>query len=253
MTNLIALPPSLSTLRDRLSVMDRVRAQPGQAALSLGLGALDAALPGGGLVRGGVHELITAPGDAAAHGFAASLLSRLPDTQGPILWCRLSAPADPLSLADMPYGPGLAGMGLDPSRLILVRPGCLDDALWVLEEALRCRNLAAVVGDGVQPSPVAGRRLQLAAEQGGALGLMILPPLARPPPSVALTRWQVTALPAATIGDEGEQPCWRISLLRARGGGSNMGNGRWEVMWDDTAFRLDLVQPLADGPMATTQ
>lgn len=249
MEDLTTLPPSLSALRDRLSVMDRVRAPVGQTPLSLGVAALDAALPGRGLVRGGMHELVTAPGDAAAHGFASCLLGRLPPTAGPILWCRLPVSGDSLGVADMPYGPGLAGMGLDPSRLILVRPGGLDDALWVLEEALRCRTLAAVVGDGVLPGPVAGRRLQLAAEQGGALGLLILPPMARPPPSVALTRWQVTALPDRPEGGESGRPRWRVRLLRARGGG----NGLWEVVWDDTAFRLDLVQPLADGPVAAAQ
>lgn len=248
MTNMI---PTITALRERLSIMDRVRPPRGRTALTLGLSCLDAALPGGGLVRGGCHEFLPAPADAGAHGFVASLLSGLPS--GPILWCRHRDKGDPLGFADMPYGPGLAALGLDAGRLILVRPAALDDALWVLEEALRCPGLAAVVGDGVMPGPVAGRRLQLAAEDGGALGLLILPPLARPPPSTALTRWHVTSRGDLPAHEDGGRPRWRISLLRARGGGSGGGLGPWEVAWDDTTFCLRLAQPLADGPVAAAE
>jgi protein ImuA len=239
--------PTIAALRERLSILDRVRPPKGRDALSLGLSCLDAALPGGGLVRGGCHEFLPAPADAGCHGFVASLLSRLPS--GPILWCRHRGKGDPLGQADMPYGPGLAALGLDAGRLILARPGSGDDALWVLEEALRCSALAAVVGDGVMPGPVAGRRLQLAAEDGGALGFLILPPLGRPPPSTALTRWYVASMRDPPPHGEGGSPRWQVSLLRARGGGS----GRWEVAWDDTAFRLRLAQPLADGPVAAAE
>lgn len=244
--------PTIAALRERLSIMDRVRPPKERTALSMGLTCLDAALPGGGLVRGGMHEFLPAPADAAAHGLVATLLSRLPP--GPILWCRHQDGGDPLGWAGMPYGPGLAALGLDASRLILVRPGSADDALWALEEALRCPSLAAVVGDGVLPGPVALRRLQLAAEDGGALGLLILPPLARPPPSVALTRWHVASLADVPAPEDGGRQRWLVSLLRARGsGGSGSGSGRWEVAWDDAAFRLHLLQPLAGGPVAAAQ
>jgi len=243
--------PTIAALRERLSIMDRVRPPKGRTALSLGLSCLDAALAGGGLVRGGCHEFLPAPADAGALGFVASILSGLPP--GPILWCRHRDKGDPLGHADMPYGPGLAALGLDASRLILVRPDRLDDALWTLEEALRCPTLAAVVGDGVLPGAVALRRLQLAAEEGDALGLLILPPLAKPPPSVALTRWRVTSLRDGQPQEEGGRPRWQVSLLRARGGGVGTGSGPWEVTWDDTAFRLRLVQPLAHGPVAAAE
>lgn len=243
--------PTIAALRERLSIMDRVRPPKGRTALSLGLPTLDAALPGGGLVRGGMHEFLPAPADAGAHGFVSTILSGLPP--GPILWCRHREKGDPLGLADMPYGPGLAALGLDPGRLILLRPGSADDALWALEEALRCPSLAAVVGDGVLPGPVAGRRLQLAAEDGGALGILILPPLARPPPSTALTRWQVVSARDAPAHEAGGRPRWAVSLLRARGGVSGSGAGPWEIAWDDAAFRLHLAQPLADGPVAAAE
>lgn len=248
MTDII---PTITALRERLSIMDRVRPPKGRDALSLGLACLDAGLPGGGLVRGGCHEFLPAPGDAGCHGFVVSVLSGLPP--GPILWCRHRDKGDPLGQADMPYGPGLAGLGLDAGRLILVRPGSADDALWTLEEALRCPGLVAVVGDGVIPGPVAGRRLQLAAEDGGALGILILPPLGRPPPSTALTRWHVASRVDPPPHEEGGRPRWLVSLLRARGGGAGGGSGPWEVAWDDTAFRLRLAEPLADGPMAAAE
>jgi protein ImuA len=244
---------TIAALRARLSVMDRIRAPAGQEALSLGLAALDGALAGGGLVRGGLHEFLGEAADAAPHGFVASLLARLPAAAGPVLWCRLPPPDAP---ADTPYAPGLVCLGADPDRLILARPRSLEDALWVLEEALRCPRLGAVVGDGITPPPVAGRRLQLAAEEGGMLGLLILPPQGRPLPSTALTRWRVRSLPDRPGEGDWGRPCWQVDLLRARGGGltgTAADSGTWKVVWDDAAFRLHLVEPLADGPVAAAE
>src|SRR5215831_8708998 len=141
----------LQELRARLQVLERGGGI--RPPLALGLPALDAAL-GGGLPLGCLHEVAGAPGDGAALGFCAALLGRLV-AAGPVLWCQPQ-----LDL----YAPGLAACGLDPARLVVVMAARQADRLWALEEGLRCRALAAVLGELDNLDPTAARRLQLAAE-----------------------------------------------------------------------------------------
>lgn len=175
--------------------------------------AIDALLPGGGLARGAVHEVFAAgaagAADAgAATGFAALLAGR---SGGVVLWL---APAR----APKPYPPGLAAFGLDPKTLLVAEAEAASLA-WAAEEALRCPALAALIVLGLAPDATAARRLQLAAEAGGVLGLLLGPEPAALRPSAARTRWRIAALPGAPGPAHAlAPPRWRIELLRARGG-----------------------------------
>ena len=59
------------------------------------------------------------------------------------------------------------------SRLVIVRPGGRRDAVWAMEQALRCGSVGAVVGLLDSLSVRAARQLQLAAEAGGGIGLLV--------------------------------------------------------------------------------
>lgn len=225
----------LEALRERIRRVEQGGAGRRQAVFDFGIPAVDASLPAGGSIGAGLHEVLGE--DAARFGFIAALLSR---RAGPILWCRIGGA--------LPHGPGIALFGLTPERLILLQAARPMDALWAMEEGLRCQRLAAVLGEGVMPTPLACRRLQLAAEAGGMPAFVLLPPSARPPPSVALTRWRVAAMPGCP-GDEVGRPRWKIALLRCRGGRM----GEWVLEWDDEAVRLDLVADLADRSMAAAE
>ena len=138
--------------------------------LPFGVAAIDRALPGGGLARGALHEILGAGGDeedgALPAAFAARILGRL---TGVVLWC--------LPRPDL-YGPGLAAHGLDPERVVLVRASRDAEILWAMEEGLRTPGIIAVVGEiGVLPA-VASRRLQLAA----AAAQQLDPPSRKPEP-----------------------------------------------------------------------
>jgi len=235
----------LTELRERLWRTDPARQRRRRAPLPLGIAKLDAALPWSGLASSGLHEVLGAAGDAAGFGFAAALLGRLPESAGRILWCRGGPAARAMG---RPYGPGLALFGLAPERLILLETRRAQEALWAMEEGLRCRRLAAVVGEGMEVAMKASRRLQLAAEAGDTLGLLLSPP-GRVSPSVALTRWRVTAAPAACEEAMLGRSRWRISLLRCRGGGQ----GEWLVEFDDEALRLVLAAELGDRPLAAAE
>jgi protein ImuA len=187
----------LAALRDRIRQIE----QPARrGALPFGVAAIDDALPGGGLARGAVHEILGAGGDeedaAAPAAFAAAILARLHagDGAGPILWC--------LKRPDL-YGPGLQVHGLDPARLVLVRTPRDDELLWAVEEGLRAPGLAAVVGEIGRLPMVTARRLQLAAERSGVTAFLLRrwrnateAAAERERPSAAVTRWRITSLPS---------------------------------------------------------
>ena len=112
---------------------------------------------------------------------------------------------------------GLAGLALDLQRLVLVRPTRSVDALWVVEQALRTRGIGAVVCEFDRLSTTSFRRLQLAAETGGTLGILLRPESAQHQPSWA--EYRILVRPLATLGSSHPwQPRRRlqVELLRAR-------------------------------------
>lgn len=213
-------------MRERIRRLEGPATGGGSGVLPFGLAPLDAALLGGGLARAALHVL---GGErTAAAGFAAALASRLAGEKGTVLWCRG---------ADDLYGPGLAPFGLAPDRLVVVRPRRTADRLWVLEEGLKSRALAAVLGEVETLPPVAARRLQLAAEAGGTAALLLLPGETAVP---AATRWQITPAPGFA------RPCWRAELRHCRGGTEG---GAWTLEWKDgTAGGFALAAGLSDRP-----
>lgn len=90
-----------------------------QQPLPFGVAAIDDHLPGGGLARGALHEVFAADAGIAT-AFCALLAGRLAnDTENhAILWCERPWALDAGAL----YGPALLQFGIDPARMILVRP-----------------------------------------------------------------------------------------------------------------------------------
>ena len=119
------------------------------------------------------------------------------------------------------YAPGLALCRLAPERLILA---CADDrtVLWTMEEGLKCRALAAVVGEVEALPATASRRLQLAAEAAGVTAFVLRAAGAgrrrRRGPTAAVTRWRVAACPSRDGRTGIGRPLWQVELVRSRGG-----------------------------------
>ena len=238
--NIMTSPPVpgalVAHLKRQIADLDGSEPRLEAGTVGLGLPEVDQALPWGGLPRGALHEVLGPPGDGAALGFTVALLARLKIGR-PILWCRTRA-----ALADHGglYGPGLAASGVSPRQVIFVTVDKPADAMWVLEEGLRCDGLAAVVGEGVAPGFTDSRRLQLAARGGRTLALLLPPVQAKPAASAALTRWRLSSLPAAA-----PRRAWRVALEHCRGGRP----AAWHVEWKDAALCSALAQPLADRPV----
>jgi protein ImuA len=178
-------------------------------AFRTGLAALDALSPGGAFARGAVHELLHAPGHAAPMFPAAWLAKCAAATAGQnaVVW---SDPNHEL------YPPALAALGIPLERLFLLHPANEADQIWALAECLRCRGVSAVVA-ALPPrqriTRVEARRLQLAAEQGGGVALLMRSTARSSGEHAAVTRWLVRSEP----GERNVQR-WRIQLIFGHGG-----------------------------------
>ncbi|HEY3919036.1 MAG TPA: hypothetical protein VGL83_14670 [Stellaceae bacterium] len=213
--------------------------QTAGSVLPFAIPAIDSALPWGGLPLAALHAVESAGAgkDGAAAMFLAGILARLAPAR-PVLWC--------LPQADL-HAPGLALAGLAAARLLLVRVPQEREILWVLEEGLRSRALAAVVGEVDALSIAASRRLQLAAENSGVTAFVLQRSGEQAAAaSAAVTRWRVAALPSApAVGEPGiGQALWRVELLRCRGGMP----AAWEVEACNAAGHVALSAALADRP-----
>jgi protein ImuA len=195
-------------------------------SLALGIPEVDATL-GGGLPCAALHELSAAPLHlGAAAGFALALAALSPEKAKQTLW--IATDFGMLETGAL-YGPGLDLLGLDTARLLVARVARPVDALFAMEEALRCRALSTVVAEiNGEVDLTATRRLTLAAREGGALGLL----LRHKPscsPSTARTRWEVAACPSVPdeLGGLG-RTAFRLSLVRNRRGPC----GAWTLTWN---------------------
>jgi cell division inhibitor SulA/protein ImuA len=137
--------------------------------VSTGFRALDARLPGGGWPLATLVELLV---PAAGVGEIRLLL--------PALRSLTAAGREPrwvawLAPPHLPYAPALADAGLDPARMLVVRPRAGIDRLWAMEQALRSGACAAVLGWAGEARDAMLRRLKLAAEEGGTPAFLLRP------------------------------------------------------------------------------
>jgi protein ImuA len=156
------------------------------------------------------------------------------------------------------YAPGLAALGLDLRRLLLVAARRDAEVCWALEEALRSHSLRAVVGEIGAVSLTATRRLQLAAEQAGIPCFLLrrwrtqaLAQRYRAQPIAAATRWRISSVPDATKDTLPElgRMTRRVDLWRCRNG--QPASWIMEIGHDDdqqriTALPVALADPLVD-------
>lgn len=251
------LPPLKPGPRDP-AVLDRLRAAirriegvgpawsgEGTAVLPLGIGEIDAHLPGGGLPAGTLHEIVAADTGmvGAASAFSAHLASLSGD--GPVLWCESARILDAGAL----HPPGLRRFGLEPERLVFARTGNDAETLWAMEDGLRCGALAAVVGTLAAVSLTESRRLRRAAEASGVTALMLRSSGAGTAPNAATTRWRVGAAESGGGDADPPPPVWRIEMFRCRGGLP----GDWDVEWCDETRGLSLAAAVRDRQAETVR
>jgi protein ImuA len=259
----------LAVKRERLqALLDRQNRTRKREIFSSGLNALDEVAPFGGFRFGGIHELLfgefggdvkryvrsskfhplpNPPPDYRERGkkgkspvtspkFLGMVLARAAQkaSHGAIVWSDPRRELNPTAIS-------LAG--IDLRRLILLRPRNSVQKISALAECLRCRGVSVVVAQLGRLSDIEARRLQLAAECGGGIGIFLRPMTTHAASNyAAATRWLVR--PAL----EGEAQCWTIQLLHGHGGrlGSTVLLEVDRETGDVRAF-----QKLSDRPAAT--
>jgi protein ImuA len=170
-----------------------------------GLDAMDDLAPYGGLRCAAIHELLFE--SASPPQTLAMLLARAAQNTmgGVIVWSDPTWELNPVALSVA---------GIDPRRLILLRPRNAEQEISALAECLRCKGVSATVTSLKRLSSVEARRLQLAAENGGGIGVF-LRSMVRGSVSnyAAATRWLV----GPALESEGSQS-WIIELVHGHGG-----------------------------------
>ncbi len=196
----------------------RGRSRATVETLSTGFAALDAGLPGGGWPRHGLVEILTPrPGVGELYLLLPALAALSRAT--PARWCTWVSPPHE------PFAPALQAHGVELNRMLIVtsqglaphdgkrrRSGGVDMGFWALEQALRSGACGMALAWLPRASPRAIRRLQLAAEQGRALGVLYRSQQFAHVASPAMLR--VLLEPTMEAGCHGA----RVRLLKSRGG-----------------------------------
>ncbi len=202
------MPREASSLADiladaRVWKLKDTAAASTRAVWPTGRSSLDARLPGGGWPTASLVEVLL---DAAGLGeiqlFLPALVESQRRTDGETPWLVWIAPPHE------PFAPALAQQGIELGRLLVVRPATATEALWAAEQCLSSGVCAAVLLWLKGTDDRWLRRLKLAAEAGGALGVLFRPERHRFESSPAALRLLLT---------QGEHAP-HLELLKVQGG-----------------------------------
>jgi protein ImuA len=235
---------------------------------SLGCTAIDRLLPHG-LESGALHEVKASPhisgasaGDwLASFGFALRLAVRralVLQTNGPrnaspwLLWC---CPHALSAEYGVPSAAGLAALGIDPGRFVIVETARAPDALVALEDGLRSSSLALAFGilDDIALTPA--RRLSLAAQASGTPCLLLTHPASEASAATA-TRWSVrreASAPHAFDDRASGQTRFSVSLERCRARPQSCQQRALSVEWCDETRTFSLASSMADRALGADQ
>jgi protein ImuA len=199
------------------------------SSIDIGLTAITNAFPNKIFPLGAVHEFIcgSAEDTAATNGFIACVMSELMKKTGTTVW---------ISSARSVFPPALKSFGISPDSIIFIDVKREKDKHWVMEEALKCKGLAAVVGELQDLDFTVSRRFQLAVEQSDVTGFVIRQSPRQLNTTACVTRWKITQLPGVPIEDLPGlgYPNWNIELLKVRNGKP----GSWQIECVDGKLNL---------------
>jgi len=221
----------ITDLQKKILQWEGYRAPPstvGKRSL-VGLGAVEAAFPNGVFPLAAVHELVCGSTEqaAASGGLVTGILSALLQQGGICVW---------IGRARRLFAPALTVFGVEPHRIIFISLNKDKDALWVMEEALKCTGLTAVVCEVCDLDFKGSRRLQLAVEQSRVTGFLLRNAASKLGSTACAARWRVKAMPSASLGGLPGLGLlrWQVELLKVRNGQP----GNWLIEWSGSSFEL---------------
>lgn len=198
---------AIASLRQKLHrpVFDRL---PAGESVSTGIPALDRLLPDGGLRGGMLLELLAAGRGSGAATLAVRMAAGFQQQRETLIVDRTQSFSPP----------AITRLGMSLPRTVIVRPAGEADAIWSLEQSLRCRGVGVVIGQLGRMRDVVLRRLQLAAETGGTVGILLRPADCAGQTCWADVRWRISPR-ASPEKSQGAEITRRIDveLLQSRG------------------------------------
>lgn len=189
---------------------------------------------------GAIHEFISyEPGEAAStSAFITALTGKFIKSGGLCLWI---CPQRKI------FPPALKHFGLVSDRIVFIEVPNVKNALWTIEEALKCDMLTAVIGEIKEMGFTESRRLQLAVERSGVTGFIHRHRPRTENATACTARWKVSPLPSLApdnlpgVG----YSSWDIQLLKIRNGRPNS----WKITWSDNEFiSLETERPVIALP-----
>jgi len=188
--------------------------------ISSGCREIDHCLPEGGYLSGSLVEWLCDGSGTGAQSLALHVAKQAMEGGKYLLVVDRGRRFYPLAAVSL---------GLPLDRIIVVQPQQESDALWSIDQGLRSTAVGAVLAQVDRLDDRDARRLQLAAEQGGGLGLLTRQArTAQGVPSWAEVQWHVQPRPVQAFSG-GEAKNGRgekyanvraldLKLLRCRGG-----------------------------------
>lgn len=219
----------IDLLRKEILGLQGLGVKPANNAVSVALGALLKNMPGRVFPTGVVHEFLSPDRTAfaAATGFISALLNNFIGTERYCIW---------VSRQGHIFPPGLKAFGINPEQIIFIDAGSEKEALWIIEESLKCATLGAVIGELQELSFSHSRRLQLAVEKSKVTGFIHRLYPRNIQPSACVARWQIK--PARSQNKNHFPgigfPAWDIELLKIRNGQP----GHWQLTWQHNRFQM---------------
>ena len=212
--------------------------------LDFGLGPMSAAFSNGIFPIGAIHEFVSpSPAHAAAaNGFLANLVRTLMGKNGTCLWIGAQRKVFPTALKSL---------GIEPDRIIFIDVKHSKEIRWVMEQALKCTALSAVVAELREVSFADSRRLQLAVEQSRVTGFLHRIDPYTKSTLACVSRWRISPLPSHTSdGLPGVGfPRLEVELEKIRNGRP----GTWQFEWKDDSFRISSSQLRGTLPNPSTR
>lgn len=216
----------IKKLENEILPLQGYKSSLGALPVQVNLGPINEAFPNSQFPTGAIHEFVATEinTQVAASGFIAAIISSLMRDSGVVLW---------ISASRTIFPPALKTFNIDPGSVIFIDLKNEKEIAWALDEALKLKGLAAVVGEMHDINFTASRRFQLAVEQSQVTGFLFNRKNI-PASNACLTRWRISAR-ASVVEDDLPGlgfPCWKVELLKVRNGRP----GSWDIAWNNGQF-----------------
>ena len=212
----------ITQFKNEIFSLQRFKTPLHSAVLDVGLQPIKNAFPGAEFPLGSIHEFLceTIEDVAATNGFIAGITSAFMRNGGVAIW---------ISPTRTIFPPALKSFGISPEKVIFIDLQNEKEILWVIEEALKCDGLSAVIGETRHLSLITSRRLQLAVEKSLVTGFIIRTNRNNINATACTARWRVKHL--KTVSENHLPgvgfPRFNIELLKVRNGKP----GAWQLEW----------------------